>query len=696
MGNEEKELKCSCDACGHDEHEHEHEHRHDHNHEHEHSHKHKHQSGCGCCCCHDEDEHEHGGYEIGGCCCHGDDDDDEEEEHSKKDIVFFAIAGVLMIFAFLLAHGIMLKNLHPAVWIVASLAVYAYYGIPIIINMIKDFIHGSFFTENTLMAVATIGALCLGEFYEAAAVMFLYSLGEYLSDLAFDNSKKKISLMLDMSEKTVRVYENGEWAEKDPDDVAVGARVSLHAGEKVSLDGVIASGGANFDTSGITGESLPVWAGEGDAVSSGYICIDGAVEMTVTKPYGESVASKLADAVTEAGKRKSKNEKFIRSFAKIYTPAMMGLALVIFILGAAISGNVAEWLKKALTILVVSCPCALVLSIPLAYFTSIGVGAKEGIMYKGGEAVDSAAKICAIAFDKTGTLTEAKIKTEEIKPQIDRDEFIRVALGVLSRSSHPLASAFCSDMAGVAGYEAEESHETAGKGTEATLKTPSGIVRAIFGSARYLREEYPDITFEKESETCIYGAADGKYIGVITFSDTPKENAAKAISELRSLGASHLEILSGDKSAAVRRLAEKVGITEYSAELLPQDKLDRFEKIYEDNSKKGSVAYVGDGLNDSPVIIRSDVGFAMGKGGAALSAKAADIVIVNDDIENVPRAVKIAKKTRKIVKENIAFSLGVKALIMLICLIWNPIMELAVLADVGVTLLAVLNCARIK
>lgn len=215
MGNEEKELKCSCDACGHDEHEHEHRHDNNHEHEHEHSHKHKHQSGCGCCCCHDEDEHEHGGYEIGGCCCHGD-DGGEEEEHSKKDIIIFAVAGVIMIFAFLLAHGIMLKNLHPAVWIVASIAVYAYYGIPIIINMIKDFINGSFFTENTLMAVATIGALCLGEFYEAAAVMFLYSLGEYLSDLAFDNSKKKISLMLDMSEKTVRVRENGEWAEKTP------------------------------------------------------------------------------------------------------------------------------------------------------------------------------------------------------------------------------------------------------------------------------------------------------------------------------------------------------------------------------------------------------------------------------------------------------------------------------------------------
>ena len=209
MGNEEKELKCSCDACGHDKHEHEH--RHDNNHEHEHSHKHKHQSGCGCCCCHGDD---------GG----------EEEEHSKKDIIIFAVAGVIMIFAFLLAHGIMLKNLHPAVWIVASIAVYAYYGIPIIINMIKDFINGSFFTENTLMAVATIGALCLGEFYEAAAVMFLYSLGEYLSDLAFDNSKKKISLMLDMSEKTVRVRENGEWAEKDPDDVSLGRRKLRYIG----------------------------------------------------------------------------------------------------------------------------------------------------------------------------------------------------------------------------------------------------------------------------------------------------------------------------------------------------------------------------------------------------------------------------------------------------------------------------------
>ncbi len=601
-----------------------------------------------------------------------------------------------MIFAFLLAHGFVLKNLHPAIWIAASLAVYTYYGIPIIINMVKDSIHGSFFTENTLMAVATIGALCLGEFFEAAAVMYLYSLGEYLSDRAFDNSKKKISLMLDMSDKKVRVFEGGVWAEKAPEDVSVGARVSLHAGEKILLDGIIASGSANFDTSGITGESLPVGAGEGDAISSGFICIDGAVEMTVTKPYGESVASKLADAVTEAGKRKSKNEKFIRSFAKIYTPVMMGLALVIFILGAAISGNFAIWLKKALTILVVSCPCALVLSIPLAYFTSIGVGAKEGIMYKGGEAVDGTAKICAIAFDKTGTLTEAKIKTEEIKPAIDRNELIKSALGVLSRSSHPLASAFCADMSGKMGYEASESHETAGKGTEALLKTPSGEIRAVFGSARYLHEEYPDITFEKEDETCIYGAADGRYIGVITFSDTPKENAARAISKLRRLGASYLEILSGDKKAAVKRLAEKVGIEEYSAELLPQDKLDRFEKIYAKNSRGGSVAYVGDGLNDSPVIIRSDVGFAMGKGGAALSARAADIVLMNDDIENVPKAVEIAKRTRKIVTENIIFSLGVKALIMVICLIWNPVMELAVLADVGVTLIAVLNCARIK
>lgn len=601
-----------------------------------------------------------------------------------------------MIFTFFIAHGILLETLTKYVWIAASLVVYAYYGIPIIINMIKDIAHGSFFTESALMSIATIGALCLGEFYEAAAVMFLYSLGEYLSDRAFENSKKKISVMLDMSERTVRVYEKGEWVEKAPSSVAKGARISLHAGEKVSLDGTILSGGANFDTSTITGESIPVWAGEGDSVCSGYICIDGAVEMTVTKPYGESIASKLADAVTEAGKRKSKKEKFTRSFAKKYTPAMMGLALAIFIIGVAIGGDISEWLKKALTILVVSCPCALVLSIPLAYFTSIGVGAKAGIMYKGGEAVDGAANIRAIAFDKTGTLTETRITTEELKPQISRDEFIAIALGVLSRSSHPLAAAFCRDMTEATGYDSEESRETAGKGTEAILKTPDGEIRAIFGSARYLREEYPDICFEEEAETCIYGAANGKYIGAVTFSAVPKEKAAHAIRELRSFGADHLVILSGDKTAAVKRLAERVGITEYFAELLPQDKLEAFERIYAENSKNGSVAYVGDGLNDSPVIIRSDVGFAMGKGGAALSVKAADIVIVNDDIENVPAAVRIAKKTRRIVIENVVFSLGIKALIMLVCLVWAPIMELAVLADVGVTLLAVLNCARIK
>lgn len=635
---------------------------------------------CGCC-------YEKRGYPLEG--------EEHEEEENRYTVPAFAVSGVLLLFAFLISHIAAFSVFPPAVGIVLSLAVFAFYGIPIFIHTGKEISHREFFTESALMSLSTIGAVLIGEFFEAAAVMFLYSLGEYLSDKAFDRSKERIAMILDLTEKTVRVRNGSGLIEKKPEEVSIGDVIPVSAGEKIAVDGILSSGSADFDTSSVTGESVPVSLSVGDRVLSGYLCLNGSVEMTADRPYEESVASRLSDAVTEAGKRKSKKEHFIRSFAGKYTPAMIIAAFLVFGIGSLITHQPLLWLKKALTLLVISCPCALVLSVPLAYFSSIGAGARIGILFKGGEAVDAAANIGVIAFDKTGTLTEAKIRVDQIIPAISYKEFMAIASAVLSHSSHPLAKAFSAEYPDRSNIMTEECREIPGKGTVALLDIAGNMATACFGSPLLLRERNPSIRFIDQEETAVYASINGEYIGCILFSDTPKKGLLESVASLKKMGVSYMEILSGDRESSVRKLAESAGIPSFSAELLPDQKLARLEELFSLKPMNKTLAYVGDGLNDSPAIIRSDVGIAIGKNGAALSAQAADIVIANDAIESVPRAVRIAKKTKSVVTENIALALGMKLIVAVYCLIFNPIMALAVIADVGVTLLAVCNCLRI-
>ncbi|MBQ0010468.1 MAG: HAD-IC family P-type ATPase, partial [Ruminococcus sp.] len=491
-------------------------------------HSHKPGTCCGDCgCCFEER-----GYALDG--------EEHEEEEQSYTVPAFAIAGVLLLFDFLLTHFSFLSFVPSFVATVLSLAVFAFYGIPILIHTGKEISHGDFFTEGTLMSFATVGALCIGEFFEAAAVMFLYSVGEYLSDKAFDRSKEKIAMILDLSEKTVHVRKGTSFVEKKPEEIERGDVIPVVSGEKIPVDGVLTVGSADFDTSSITGESIPVSLSVGERVLSGYLCLNGSVEMTADRPYDESTASRLVDAVTEAGKRKSKNENFIRSFAKTYTPAMMLAAVIVFAFGSLFSGEPLLWLKKALTLLVISCPCALVLSVPLAYFSSIGAGARIGILFKGGEAVDAAAKIGVIAFDKTGTLTQSKIRVDRIVPAISSREFLALSSAVLSRSSHPLAKAFSAENPDRFNIMIEECREIPGKGTAALVEIDGHIATACFGSPLFLRERNPGIRFSEQEETAIYASLAGEYIGCILFSDTPKPRLAESIAHLKKLGISYM------------------------------------------------------------------------------------------------------------------------------------------------------------
>ncbi len=564
----------------------------------------------------------------------------------------------------------------------------------------RNISRGKIFDENFLMTVASLGAFILGivehsgDFAESVAVILFYQVGELFQDYAVGKSRKSISSLMDIRPDTARVLRNGVQTEVYPEEVTVGESVFVIAGEKIPLDGTVVNGHGNLNTCALTGESAPVFVKEGDAVMSGTIAMDGNLEIKVEKEFYDSTVSKILDMVENASGKKAKTENFISTFAKYYTPFVVFSALALAIIPSLIFGLAngdwqwAIWIKRALTFLVVSCPCALVISIPLGFFGGIGGASSKGILIKGANYIEQLNKVNGIFFDKTGTLTTGEFSVSGVYPEDKREEVLKYAAICEAHSSHPIAVGIVKAYKGEipSGYQIEE---IAGKGVKAT----KGGEEILVGNADLLRGANVDFETGNNDKTSVYIAINGVYLGVIEVADTVKADAKPTIDELKKHGVK-VAMLTGDNERAAKRVADELGIDEYYAKLLPQDKLKIVDEKIANKKPNDVYAFVGDGINDAPVLMRADVGVSMGGVGSDSAIEASDVVLMHDNISDIVKAKKIARKTMSIVIENIVFALGVKAAVLILSAVGIANMWLAVFADVGVAVLAILNSMR--
>ena len=572
---------------------------------------------------------------------------------------------------------------------------YLIVGYKVLIKAGKDISNGKLFDENFLMTLATIGAFAIGEFPEGVAVMLFYEVGELFQDLAVNRSRNSIQELMDIRPEIANLKEEGEIRQVDPDQLQVGDNILVRAGEKVPVDGKVIKGEAMVDTAALTGESVPQKVEAGDKVLSGSINQDGLLTMEVKKEFKESTVSRILDLVENAASEKAPTENFITKFARYYTPAVvvgaLSLALIppLFISGAVFS----DWIYRALIFLVVSCPCALVVSIPLGFFGGIGAASKKGILIKGGNYLEALNELETVVFDKTGTLTEGVFEVQEIVAAKDwsEDKVLEFAAIVEHNSNHPIAQSILAAYEGAAieHEDIKDYQEIAGKGLKVEKADDS-----IFAGNHKLMEEH-DIDYQESDEigTIIYVAVNNEYIGYIVIDDKIKEDSKSALQNLKELGAKNIVMLTGDNEQVADRIANELDIDSYYAELLPDDKVNKMEEILADTV--GKSVFVGDGINDAPVLARSDIGVAMGGLGSDAAIEAADIVLMKDKPSNLTEAVKVANFTRKIVWQNIALALGVKGLVLLLGAFGMATMWEAVFADVGVAVLAVLNSMRV-
>lgn len=612
-------------------------------------------------------------------------DDDGEDEDVKMTVIRLIAAAAVF------AAGMIFREKSFALWI--FLAAYFIIGLDVLITAGKNIIHGRPFDECFLMAVASLGAFCIGEYPEGTAVMILYQLGEMLQDMAVRRSRKSISSLMDIRPDTAFVKRGDAVEQVPPEAVEIGETIVVKAGEKVPLDCVVTAGNSAVDTSALTGESVPVQISAGDTVISGSVNLSGVVEARVTKGFGESTVSKILEIVENASAKKARSEQFITRFARIYTPCVVIAALLLAIIPTVINGYEQRYIYSALSFLVVSCPCALVISVPLSFFGGIGGASAKGILIKGGVAMEQLADCGTAVFDKTGTLTDGTFEITGIMP-VNRSEkeLLTLAAAAEQGSNHPAALAV---MRGFEGTPPKaEIAEIAGKGVEA--KTDDGVT-VLAGNGKLMRENgvenVPDL---QSAGTLIFVAADGVYAGAVEISDSIKQSAEKTISELKKAGIRTI-MLTGDRKAAADITAKTLGLDEWRSELLPDGKVAAVEEIIEKNSnKKKKTVFVGDGINDAPVLMRADAGVAMGGIGSDAAIEAADAVIMNDEPHKLIEAIKISRKTKRIVIENITFSLAVKAAVLILSALGIATMWAAVFADVGVCLIAVANALRAK
>ena len=555
--------------------------------------------------------------------------------------------------------------------------------------------HGEALSEDFLMSIATLGALGIGfmpgaetQFPEAVFVMLFFQVGELFEEVAEGRSRKSISHLMDIRPDSAHVEREGKLETVKPEEVAVGEIILIQPGEKVPMDGVVVEGRSSLDTVALTGESVPRSAGEGDEILSGCVNLSGVLRVRTTKAFGESTAAKILDLVENAASAKSKSESFITKFARIYTPIVVALAVLVAVVPSLITGEWATWIYRGLMFLVVSCPCALVISVPLTFFGGLGGASRKGILVKGSNLLDTLSQVKTVVFDKTGTLTEGVFEVTAVHPEVmDQKELLHLAAHVERHSTHPIAMALKNaypdeqDSCTVEGIE-----ETAGHGVVAQVNGK----RVAVGNSKLMEAEGAEWHPCEQEGTIIHVAMDGKYLGHIVISDRIKADSAEGIHALKAAGIARTVMLTGDQEAVAASVAGALGIDEYHAQLLPADKVSQVEKLL----KEGTLAFVGDGINDAPVLTRADVGIAMGALGSDAAIEAADVVLMDDQPSKIATAIRIARRTIRIAKENIGFAIGVKVLVLVLAALGIATMWMAVFADVGVTVLAVLNAMR--
>ena len=565
---------------------------------------------------------------------------------------------------------------------------YAIVGWDVIWKAVRNIANGQVFDENFLMAVATLGAFGCGEYPEGVAVLLFYQVGELFQSVAVSRSRQSIADLMDIRPDYANVERDGQLVQVDPEEIAVGDTIVVKAGERVPLDGVVSQGSSALDTAALTGESLPRDVAQGDQVISGCVNLSGLLHVQVTKPFGESTVARILDLVENSSEKKAQAEHFITKFARYYTPIVVFAALALAVLPSLLTGGqCGVWVPRALNFLVVSCPCALVISIPLSFFGGIGGASKQGILVKGSNYLEALAQAGIVVFDKTGTLTQGKFTVTRTEGDV-----LEWAALAEQFSTHPISRSILTAWGGQPAPErVRDVEEIAGHGVRAVVD--GRLVLA--GSRKLMAQENISMpAVQEQAGTTVYVAVDGQYQGCLVISDRPKASSAQALRELKACGVRQTVMLTGDAQGAAQHVAQELGLDQFHAQLLPADKVERVEELLRTKQPKEQLVFVGDGINDAPVLSRADIGVAMGALGSDAAIEAADIVLMDDDLAKLPAAVRIAKKTLAIVKQNIVFAIGVKVLVLALSAAGRASMWAAVFADVGVSVLAILNASR--
>lgn len=613
----------------------------------------------------------------------------------QKNMLYRIILTFVLFVALAVANlGGYLKLLpHPIFLFVLYLVPYLVIGYDIILKAGRNILHGQVFDENFLMMIATFGAFGVGEYQEGVTVMLFYQVGELFQSYAVARSRQSITEMMDICPEYANVEKDGQLLKVDPDDVEIDTEIIIKPGESIPLDGIVVEGASMVDTKALTGESVPRGVREGDQIISGCINGSGTLRVKVTKTFDDSTVTKILELVENASSKKAKVENFITRFAKYYTPFVtIGAVLLAFVPPLFFGENFGDWIGRACIFLVISCPCALVISVPLGFFGGIGAASKLGVLVKGSNYLEALSNMDTIVFDKTGTLTKGEFKVSKVIPKgISEQELLRIAAFSENYSNHPIGNSIKEAYGKNIPNEAVlEVKELAGYGIRAIIEGKEVYV----GNGKLMEQQH--ISYEKVESigTNVYVAMEGNYVGAIVISDTIKEGAKEALLKMKKVGVKQSVMLTGDRQEVAEAVAKQLGLTKVYGDLLPEDKVNKVEALLEKEQGKGKLAFVGDGINDAPVLTRADIGIAMGSMGSDAAIEAADVVIMDDDIRKIASVVKISRKTITIVKQNIVFALGIKALFLLLGAFGLASMWEAVFADVGVSVLAILNAMR--
>ena len=613
----------------------------------------------------------------------------------KKRIRRVGIGAAVYAAAVLFSH--LIPQMNGYAELALFLAAYFVIGGDVVKNAVKNIGHGQIFDENFLMMIATVGAFFVGDYPEAVAVMLFYQVGECFQSYAVNKSRKSITALMDIRPDSANVIRNGETTEVGPEEVEIGETILIKPGERIPLDGVIRKGSSSLDTMALTGESIPRDVEEGESVISGCVNLSGVLEVEVNKEFGESTVAKILDLVENASSKKSEAEHFITRFARYYTPIVVGCAaLLALIPPLAAGGNWSDWIYRALSFLVISCPCALVISIPLSFFGGLGGASKEGILIKGSNYLEALADAEMVVMDKTGTLTKGIFAVNKLVPAegADERELLEKAAYAESYSNHPISlsllKAYRNRGKEIDAARLKDVEEIAGHGVCAVLDG----THIYAGNDKLMRRQGLQPMETTETGTVVHVAEDEKYLGYIVIADEVKDDAKAAVNGFKAAGMKKIVMLTGDRKRTADSIAKQLGVPEVYSELLPGDKVDQVEKLMASKSEKGRLIFVGDGINDAPVLARADIGVAMGGLGSDAAIEAADVVIMTDEPSKIVQAIRISKKTLGIVKQNIVFAIGVKVLVLLLAAVGMASMWAAVFADVGVAVIAILNAMR--